>query len=320
MDRQLIRRFRSFLNDVTDLRDTCGSDPRTRMSNEVLAWWRNHPKEPYQVASNSVGHEVNIYRPSVPTYAAIDSHLSGQRATTIFSASCYRERLLCLADIDNKTGDGDADACANRVIEHLSGEGYVEESTGRKGRHVYFVVSTCGFKCAEVRRRLECLGAKMKSDPFFAQSGCMMDRIMGLPTLWKEVEGRKVVAKRGNVLRLPWLDGLGSVESCLERLIELVPRPLAALRPEDRASKKRLGVGVEATTGSSMRKQAFAESGLRGNEALAKMNEAAWATAVALGRAPTAEEILTHYEAAGLPRERTTTATVGSLPSRTRHI
>lgn len=303
MDRKLIRDFKVFLKDVVDLRDTCCGGPNHRMSNRELEWWRNHPKEGYRIINpDGTAFDAKVYRPSMPTYADFNAHLNGYRDTTIFVANSYRQRLLCLADIDNKDGDGNPEACAQRVLEHLGGEGYVEQSTGRSGRHVYFMIDTCGFTCAEVRRRLAQFDAHMSADPYFARFGCKMDAIFGLPTLWrKEGELWKVI-KRGNELRLPWLDGLESGDASLAWLKALSPRPLTAIKPPDpemAQPTKRIGKGREKT-GSSICKQNVCQWFLRGNESLVKMNGSAWSTALKLGRAPTSEEILAVYETSGL--------------------
>jgi hypothetical protein len=125
--------------------------------------------------------------------------------------SARSNTLLMLADIDTDHRDSDA-AAKYFVREYLAGHGFVEPSTGWRGRHVYFKLDIEYSARPVVWERFREYADIVRSDPRFEVFGCRFDKVFyGLPTYWKKDEGGNYeLVKRGTLVKLPYVMGADS--------------------------------------------------------------------------------------------------------------
>lgn len=135
--------------------------------------------------------------------------------------------LLMMADIDNKDGQGDADAAAEYLAKtYFCNHMWKDFSTFGSGRHLYFLINVKYVSRHLVHEKFNELKRIIRADPQFQKLGCTFDEFYGLPTIWKknETDGWQIV-KRGNQLKLPFC----CCEEDLNKLRNLRPLSFLAL-------------------------------------------------------------------------------------------
>jgi hypothetical protein len=201
-----IRRFQAWLEDRQLIYDVA-SGPARRPTNSVLEAFRNDP------TLDRMGRWPR-HRPLVA--ADLRAHLEQRERSTLYAANQQGcDRLLMLADLDNKEGTGQIDAAARYLRDrYLDARCVIEPSTGGRGVHAYFIVNVRFRRRVDVCAIIADYAARLMADPAWETMGVKFDCIIGLPTLWeRNAAGVFQISRRGCAMRLPYLvKGLSAFE------------------------------------------------------------------------------------------------------------
>ena len=172
----------------------------------------------------------------------IGNHLVTQGSQTLWIVNKSNVNTLLVAgDVDDKEGNGDAQGLAEYFRDqYLGGHGYIEPSRSGKGRHIYFVLDVQYIPRPKVWSGMLQWARLLQRDHRVLQFGAVFDRFLGLPMLWEEREGRQVIEKRGNLLKVPYLP---NNEEDLQRLQNLIPLSFKAIISLVEAGRTACGSG-----------------------------------------------------------------------------
>jgi hypothetical protein len=218
-----LRDYKKWLLTLNSLKDcvyiSSSGEHNHKFRDSELEEFRNHPKWASVIREPDYGKPYDLYRSSYsPNYDDLAAHHINCREKTIFTINqSSSDTLLMLIDVDNKQGGGDVDKAAEYILKrHLGGYGIIQESTYGKGRHIYFLLSVEFITRSEIWSAFQ--GPKgsdlmtfsklIKTDSFLQSLGVSFDQCVcyGLPTLWTGSKGNEKIVKRGNELRLPYVD------------------------------------------------------------------------------------------------------------------